>query len=188
MATKFDFVNPLESLTGMSNAFDTATNTQVFTITGTGFTQDDLASVSLFIDGKKQETLTVSTTDATFKVTDALDSSSKNVRVYFADGLPTGFDAYTSATMTPTLVSVSPSTGSSGGTLLTVTGTGFGVNTKGVTLWNVSTNKDVCKSVQITAYGTFTCLTNVLEIKNTDTLKLKTASGSYACGNTLDLT
>jgi hypothetical protein len=80
-------------------------------------------------------------------VTEALDSSSKNVRVYFADGLATGSEAYTSADITPTLVSVSPSTGSSGGTLLTVTGTGFGVNTKGVTLWNVSTNKDVCKSV-----------------------------------------
>ena len=130
----------------------------------------------------------MSATDATFKVTEALDSTSKNVRVYFADGLPTGFEDFKSATMTPTLVSVSPSTGSSGGTLLTVTGTGFGVNTKGVTLWNVSTNKDACKSVQITAYGTFTCLTNAIEIKSTDILKLKTASGTYACGNTLDST
>ena len=62
MPTKFDFVNPLESITGMSNAFDATTNTQVFTITGTGFTQNDLTSVSLFLDGIKQETLTVSTT------------------------------------------------------------------------------------------------------------------------------
>jgi len=49
-------------MTGMSNAFDATTNTQVFTITGTGFTQNDLTSVSLFLDGIKQETLTVSTT------------------------------------------------------------------------------------------------------------------------------
>jgi hypothetical protein len=37
----------------MSNAFDATTNTQVFSITGTGFTENDLTSVDLYIDGEQ---------------------------------------------------------------------------------------------------------------------------------------
>ena len=87
--------------------------------------------------------------------------------------------------MVPTLVSISPSTGSSGGTLITVTGTAFGVNTADVTLVNESSGEDVCQSVTITGYGSFTCLTKVMEISSSDSLQLQTASGSYSCGNTL---
>jgi hypothetical protein len=78
--------------------------------------------------------------------------------------------------MTPTLVSVSPSSGSSGGTLLTVTGTGFGVNTSGVNLVQVSTGEEICQSVTVSAYGTFTCLTKAMEITS-EALEIKTASG-----------
>lgn len=50
--------------------------------------------------------------------------------VYFTDGLPADYMLVSSLTFTPTFVSVSPNSGGSqGGTLLTVTGTGFGVNT-----------------------------------------------------------
>lgn len=85
------------------------------------------------------------------------------MRVYFADGLPTGFDAFTTATIVPTLVSISPSTGSSGGTLLTVTGTGFGTSSEELNL-NHSSGEDICETVTITGYGTFTCLTKAMEI------------------------
>jgi hypothetical protein len=87
--------------------------------------------------------------------------------------------------MVPTLVSISPSSGSSGGTLLTVTGTAFGANTADVTLINESTGEDICQSVSITGYGSFKCLTKDMEISSSDTLQIKTASGSYSCGNTI---
>ena len=87
--------------------------------------------------------------------------------------------------MTPTLVAISPSTGSSGGTLITVKGTGFGTSTKGVNLV-LSSGTEICKTVTLIKYGEFTCLTKAMEIQSTSVLKLKTASGSYACGNTIN--
>ena len=58
-----------------------------------------------------------------------LDEYSEDIQIYFTDGLPTGYADVNSVTVTPSLVSVSPSSGSFGGTLITVTGTGFGVDT-----------------------------------------------------------
>lgn len=108
------------------------------------------------------------------------------MKVYFADGLSSGYDAFTSATMVPTLVSISPSAGSSGGTLLTVTGTGFGVDTTGLNLVHSSSGTDICSEVTITGYGQFTCLTVAMEISSSDQINLKTDSGSYSCGNSID--
>ena len=130
----FDFVQPLETLDSLSSAFDDTLNKNVITATGSGFTADDIAGTELYLDGVKQETLTVSPTEATFAVNDALDSASTNAVVYFVDGLPTNYESKTFVEMEPKLISISPSTGSAGGTLLTVTGAGFGVDTNGVNL------------------------------------------------------
>lgn len=180
----FEYVTPAETLTDLQSSFDAATNSLVFTATGTGFTADDVAGTSLYIDDVVQETLTVTETSATFKVIDVSAETSSNVRVYFAAGLPTDYDRG-EITMVPTLVSISPPSGSSGGTLITVTGTAFGANTADVTLINGTTGEDVCDSVTITGYGTFTCLTKAVEINSSDSLQLSMASGAYACGNTL---
>ena len=118
----------------MNNEFDASLNAEKFSISGTGFPSGDLTGVSLFIDNVEQETVSVTDTEATFKVIDASAESSSNIRVYFADGLPTGYESFTEATMTPTLVSISPSTGSSGGQKLTVTGSSFGSDTEGLSL------------------------------------------------------
>ena len=87
----------------------------------------------------------------------------------------------------PNLVSISPSSGSSGGTLLTVIGTGFGVDTQGVNLVD-ATGQELCQVVTVTGYGTFTCLTKSVEVASDAVLSIKTASGTYACANTLDAT
>ena len=68
MDTTFEFVTPLETITDMTNSFDSATNSEVFTVTGTEFPSGDISAVSLYIDDIVQETLTVTTTVATFKV------------------------------------------------------------------------------------------------------------------------
>ena len=114
-----------------------------------------------------------------------LDESSSNVQIYFPDGLPTGYSGFTSMTVVPTLVSISPSTGSSGGTLITVTGTGFGTATEGLNLTHGPSGTDICEEVSVTGYGTFTCLTTAMEITSGETLTLKTSSGSYSCVNSL---
>jgi hypothetical protein len=105
------------------------------------------------------------------------------VNVYFEAGLPLGYTTVTTIAVTPVLTKISPNSGSAGGTLLTVTGAGFGKRTSGLTLVD-SSDKDVCASVTITGYGSFTCLTKPGEIQKTNALKIKTAAGTYACGNT----
>jgi hypothetical protein len=104
------------------------------------------------------------------------------VRVYFADGLPAGYDSFLTATIAPTLVSISPSTGSAGGTLITVTGTGFGTDSADLNLQH-SSGSDICDEVNVTGYGTFTCLTKVMEISSSDAINLKLGSDIYFCGN-----
>merc|ERR1711893_251305 len=105
-----------------------------------------------------------------------LDSDSANVvTIYFPDGYPAGYDTVTTVAVTPNLVSISPATGSAGGTLLTVTGTGFGSATSGLTLVD-SSGTDVCAKVENISYGQFTCMTKPMEILKTNTLKLKTTT------------
>lgn len=67
-----------------------------------------------------------------------------------------------------------------------MTGTGFGVDTQDVNLIHESTGTEICSEVEVTGYGTFTCLTVSIEITSTDNLYLKTASGSHSCANTLN--
>jgi len=177
----YAFEAPKASVTGLTAAFDAASNTQKLTLAGTGFGTDKTA-VSLYIDGQKQTTDSAANTEAKFTLTH-LDSETANVvKVYFADGLPTGHDKIKTVAITPNLVSITPATGSVGGTLLTVTGTGFGKKTKSLTLVD-GADKDVCATVEIKGYGSFTCLTKPGEMLKSSKLKIKTDKGKYACGN-----
>ena len=138
--------------------------------------------MTLIIDGKTQTTESLTATEGKFTLTD-LDSEKTNVvKVYFEAGLPKDYAKVKTVTVTPNLVSISPSSGSAGGTLLTVTGTGFGSKTKGLMLVDAA-GKDLCDKVTIKSYGKFECLTKAQEIKKAS-MKIKTADGSYACGNT----
>lgn len=156
------------------------------TAAGTGFTAGNTASVTLYIDNVAQTTLSVATaTAAVFTITNVTQAASTAVRVYFIDGYPTGWNANTSLTLTPGFVSVSPKTGGSeGGTLITVTGTGFGTKTTGLGLKNINTSADLCSKVTVTGYGTFTCLTKALPVASTDVIKISTGGADIACSNT----
>ena len=81
-------------------------------------------------------------------------------------------------------MSISPSSGSIGGTLLTVTGVGFGINTTDVNIYNPVLLKNICSSVKVTGYGTFTCQTISEQIQNTDSLKLVIGTNKFDCVNT----
>ena len=73
---------------------------------------------------------------ATFKLTGANSNSSTDIKFYIAEGSPAGSLEYVS--FAQGLLSISPSTGSSGGTLITVTGVGFGPeNQDSVNLYHV---------------------------------------------------
>ena len=99
--------------------------------------------MTLIIDGKTQTTDSLADTEGKFTLTD-LDSEKTNVvQVYFDTGLPKDYAKIKTVAVTPNLVSISPSSGSAGGTLLTVTGTGFGSKTKGLMLVDAA-GKDLC--------------------------------------------
>lgn len=176
------FADPAQTVTGLTAAFDAATNTQKLTLAGTGFGTDK-TKVTLLIDGKTQTADSLTATEGKFTLVD-LDSEKTNVvTIYFDTGLPKGYDTVTKVAVTPNLVSLSPATGSAGGTLVTVTGTGFGKKTLGLTLIDKD-DKDVCAKVTIKAYGSFECLTKPGEILESNALKIKTADGKYECANT----
>ncbi len=179
---KFEYMTPVATVNSISSDFDAATNTAVLTLEGEGF-GTDASGIELFIDGELQTALTADETRATFTLDSALDETSNDVKIYFPDGLPLGYEDVSSVTVTPTLVSVSPSSGSYGGTLITVTGTGFGINTDGLQVLHEASGEEICDEVNAIDYGVFTCLTKAMEITSSDSLKLVTSSGSYACGN-----
>jgi hypothetical protein len=84
-----------------------------------------------------------------------LSSSSTNIEFSVQPhGIPSGLsDLYTTGiTLTPTLISSSPSVGSPAGSILTATVKGVGIATPLVTLTNAA-GTDVCSSVKITAYS-----------------------------------
>ena len=137
----FDYVQPSATMTDLEQIFFKTLNSQLYIMTGTGFTENDLTSVSLYIENIPQETYTVSSTRIQFKAINTLDYYSKKVFVYFADGLPIGYSSFTRVIMTSSLYSITPSIGSSSGTLVTISGTGFGLNTKNLNVIVESTGE-----------------------------------------------
>jgi len=181
VANTFTFATPVATVTGITAAFDAATNKQVLTLAGSSFTTTH-ADIELWIDGTKQTSVSATASEAKFTMIH-IDSESANVvTIYFPDGFPTGYASVKTVAVTPNLIEITPSSGSTGGTLLTVTGTGFGKKTAGLTLVNAA-GTDVCAKVTITAYGSFTCMTKPGEMVKSDKLKIKTSKASYACAN-----
>jgi hypothetical protein len=88
---QFDYATPISAMVSIERAFDAATNSEVITMEGRTLPEGDPTGISLYLDGVKQETLTVVGVLATFKVTDVKDENIKKVRVYLADGLPANY-------------------------------------------------------------------------------------------------
>jgi len=182
-ACQFNFRSPLSLISSLTPSFNAATNTAIVTANGSSL---PLATTGaqLYIDGILQTTTTASATSTVFTITNLKMSASSNIGLYFADGLPSGIETITGLTFTPAFVSVSPNTGgSAGGTLLTVTGTGFGLNTTGLGLKKGTTPICASGSVTVTGYGSFTCMTLPGEVLSSDILKLSVGTTDYACSN-----
>jgi hypothetical protein len=89
-------------------------------------------------------------------------TSSSSVQVYTSEGYPGGSDIIHYLDLTPSILAITPSAGSSAGSLITVEGTGFGMLTEGLNLQADGT--DLCSEIEIISYGVFTCLTNAAVI------------------------
>jgi hypothetical protein len=77
-------------------------------------------------------------------VVDVDDYLSISVLIYSEEGYPEGADLIGSIEFTPTLLSISPTSGSSAGSWIKVTGTGFGNETTGLNIQDTTTGLEIC--------------------------------------------
>lgn len=128
-------------------------------------------------------------TAAVFTITHMDATSSDNVQFYTTNGIANNNGFISSLTDTVSLVSVSPNDGSAGGTMLTVTGTGFGPNTETIALMHYPAGSavgvNICATTEITGYGTFTCMTKQGEVLSADELRIEADGSEGVCVNTL---
>jgi hypothetical protein len=159
-------------VTDIQTSFDTESLTTKAVVSGTGLAQ----SAELWIDGEEMTLDSLTETEATFTITYIEGIESNDVQIYFADGSSEESASY-SISVVPSLLTVSPSTGSAGGSLIHVTGSGFGPQTEGLNLVRTSSSTNLCQTVTITAYGAFDCLTVTGDVDATDLLNLVSTAG-----------
>jgi hypothetical protein len=122
---------------------------------------------------------TASDTEVTFLITDLENGCNNNViRFYTAAGLVNAWSSFATVCFPPNLLLIEPNTGSAGGALLRVTGSGFGIKDT-VTLVDSSDN-DLCQTSTVTGYGTFTCLTKAQEITEA-TMFIRVGTNKVGC-------
>lgn len=106
-------------MSSVAVAFDEPTSSHKITMAGTGFgtVKKDAA---LKIDGHSQETLSLSDTEAVFKLTKINLLTSSKISLFFGDGSPKTVTGLDTMTIVPSLTQVTPAIGSSGGSLLVI--------------------------------------------------------------------
>jgi hypothetical protein len=97
-----------------------------------------------------------------------IGSETDDVKVYTSEGFPAGSDIVHTLEFKPQLFSITPSRGSSAGSVITVTGTGFGVETENLNL--IAAGSKLCSQVTIVKYGELKCLTNAIVVAEGATL------------------
>jgi hypothetical protein len=114
-----------------------------------------------------------------------VDVSSQNVNsnmLYFDVGIPENHTVIQQSelTLTPKFVSVSPSTGSVGGTLITATVPGIVVSdTSDISIVDADGNS-ICEMIFVSSYGVVQCKTNAGEIASSE-LSFKKGEETYEC-------
>jgi hypothetical protein len=135
----FTFKSPAHTVTTIETNYDSDSQTTKAVISGTGFTEP----AELWIDGEEMTFDSLTDTEAIFTITYIEGISSSNVQVYFADGNSEETSAYT-VSVVPTFLTVLPTTGSAGGTLIHVTGSGFGPGTASLNLIRTTSSSNLC--------------------------------------------
>jgi len=179
---KWIYQPPAATLTSASVSFD-GTN-WVVTVSGTGFSGDS-STVELFANGIKQETTSVSPTEATFNVVNSQSNSLNGLKLYFPEGTPEAHDSILgdALLMTPKLASFIPNAGSVGGTevIVSAPGLGFAESSDNVDL--VSNGTSICYSKKILSYGVWSCRVFSMEIAAATDIKMVYSGSTIDCSN-----
>lgn len=178
----FTWLTAKHEVTGAIASVDDDGN-QIITITSDGsslFSEDNESGVELWLDGYAQQTNSVSVGEAVFQITNIDGTSTDVVKLLSAEGYSNTSSEETIGTvsLTPTLISISPEVGSIGGSVITVTGSGFGTSVDGIGLYDGT--QEICTSTEIVSYGVFTCTTDAVEIDNVN-MQLSISGSYYDC-------
>ena len=105
-------------------------------------------------------------TEAIFEVTQVLSESVTNVKVLTDEGYPDGSEIQYSLDFKIVIDTITPSTGSSAGTTITISGSGFGVNSSfDILVWR----EKLCQPDSVVfGSGTIACTTNAFDIDSSD--------------------
>lgn len=164
------YTSTVPEVTGFRTQWDSSSQYWTVVVTGTGFT-GTTDTTELNVNGRAQTTISLSSTEAVFRIADIQGWTLSNVNVYFDVGLPKGHNTVVQGrtwNLEPKVTSISPNAGSVGGSLLIVQVAGLGPlansseaywNSNGVTLINSATSAPLCKSLKIRSYGVVECIT-----------------------------
>ena len=139
---EFSYTDTLPTISSVTPTYDTTNNKWTLVVSGTGFT-GDASSTTLIVGGITQTTSDFSSTSVTFTLDNLSSESFSDAKIYFDSGVPTSNVDLSTTVITPKLVSVSPNEGSIGGSTITASIQGVGVNTKSVDLVD-STGTSIC--------------------------------------------
>lgn len=154
---KYTWTDSLPNVTAFNVSFDETSYTWELKAVGTGFT-GDTSTVELYIANRKQTTKSVSTTEAIFTIVNVTSSSLNSNKLYFPEGIPENHNLVASTfNITPRYVSVSPNSGSIGGSKLTATVPGV-TQSSTVDILG-SSGSSICANASVTSYGVITCKT-----------------------------
>lgn len=104
--------------------------------------------------------------------------------MYFTVGSPDGKEVLAAnVSLTPKLMAITPSSGSTAGSLITANVQGVGIKTKGIDLVDKD-GKSICQNVTIVAYGKVQCKTKAQEIVAGSAISVKHGTTAHACANT----
>ena len=141
-------------VTSFSADWVEALQSYVLSVSGSGLGAT-LANTEVYIDEAEQEVIEASSSLLKVKIVDILSSTTSNIDIYLPSGTPDDSSTTlgtTGFTLTPRLQSVTPNTGSIGGSLIVAKVPGIGVQSTGYTLTNQA-GADICISKNVTKYG-----------------------------------
>jgi hypothetical protein len=127
-----------------------------------------------------------------FVLVEVLDRTTRDIELYFDDGLPKGYDTVlTQLWFGQQVYSIGPAVGSAGGTLLTIkTAAGIGANTD-VSGWRLEARikkqwTPICDDITFVTYGTLTCTTYAMEVPLSNLRVKLSGGGKIYCANEAD--
>jgi len=128
----FTYIQPTTIVDSLSVAFDETTFSHKLTVTGTGIDE----TLYIVIDGYTQIMDSQNDNEAIFSLSNLSGVSTTDIQFFTSMGYPGGAEITHSLDVAPAIMAIDPVgiSGSHGGSRISVTGSGFGVDTVGLNL------------------------------------------------------